>query len=130
MTTLERWGWTAREAALFQPHSLQSRSPGRVLAEHRGSYVVATERGEVKAAVSGRFRYDVATAEDFPAVGDWVACTPTDAHTRSSSKKCETRPAAGSQRTCRTCRSASQSLTPVAPASAARNAQVNAFPMA
>ena len=78
MTGLERWGWTAREAALFQPHSLQSRSPGRVLAEHRGSYVVATERGEVKAAVSGRFRYDIATAEDFPAVGDWVALEPAD----------------------------------------------------
>jgi len=73
---LERWGWTAREEALFQPHALQSRSPGRVLAEHRGGYAVTTERGEVHATVSGRFRYDVATAEDFPAVGDWVALEP------------------------------------------------------
>ena len=30
--------------------------------------------------------------------------TPTDAQMRSSSKKCDTRPAAGSQRTCCTCR--------------------------
>ena len=78
MTTLERWGWTAREDALFQAHAQQGRLPGRVVAEHRGSYVVATERGEVKAAVSGRFRYDIATAEDFPAVGDWVALEPAD----------------------------------------------------
>lgn len=75
---LERWGWTAREEALFQPHAADSRQPGRVLTEHRGGYVVATERGDVHAAVSGRFRYDLATAEDFPAVGDWVALGPVD----------------------------------------------------
>ena len=76
MTGLERWGWTAREEALFQPHAADSRQPGRVLSEHRGGYVVATERGEVNAAVSGRFRYDAASPEDFPAVGDWVALEP------------------------------------------------------
>jgi ribosome biogenesis GTPase len=78
MTGLERWGWTAREGALFQPHAAESRRPGRVLSEHRGGYVVATEPGEVKAAVSGRFRYDMTTAEDFPAVGDWVVLEPVD----------------------------------------------------
>jgi len=72
-TVLERWGWTARVDALFQPHAADSRQPGRVLAEHRGGYVVATEGGEVDASVSGRFRYDAAGSEDFPAVGDWVA---------------------------------------------------------
>jgi ribosome biogenesis GTPase len=78
MTTLERWGWTAREEALFQPHAADSRQPGRVLTEHRGSYVVATERGDVSAAVSGRFRYDSASREHFPAVGDWVAVEPAE----------------------------------------------------
>jgi ribosome biogenesis GTPase len=46
--------------------------PGRVLVEHRGSYVVASPHGEVDAAVSGRFRHEALLAEDFPAVGDWV----------------------------------------------------------
>jgi ribosome biogenesis GTPase len=68
---LHKWGWDARLAALFQPHA-GSLQPGRVLSEHRGGYLVATERGEVEAAVSGRYRHEAAMAEDFPAVGDWV----------------------------------------------------------
>lgn len=78
MNNLEAWGWTAREEALFQPHAREGRLPGRVLAEHRGSYVVVTEQGELDAAVSGRFRYDAATVEDYPAVGDWVELDSAD----------------------------------------------------
>lgn len=78
MAGLGEWGWTGREEALFQPHLADGLRPGRVLSEHRGGYVVVTERGDVHAAVSGRFRYDIATAEDFPAVGDWVAVEPVD----------------------------------------------------
>lgn len=78
MNNLETWGWTAREEALFQPHAREGRLPGRVLAEHRGSYVVVADRGELDAAVSGRFRYDAANMEDYPAVGDWVALGPVD----------------------------------------------------
>lgn len=66
------WGWDTRLAALFEPHSA-SAVPGRVLSEHRGGYVVMTASGEVEAAVSGRYRHEAVTSEDFPAVGDWVA---------------------------------------------------------
>lgn len=76
-TELDKWGWDARVAALFEPHS-SSLQPGRVLSEHRGGYVVATERGEVEAAVSGRYRHEAASAEEFPAVGDWVALEMAD----------------------------------------------------
>jgi len=72
------WGWTARESALFEPHASGSLAAGRVVAEHRGSSVVATADGEVDASVSGRFRYDAAGSEDFPAVGDWVALELVD----------------------------------------------------
>lgn len=74
---LQEWGWDARVAALFesQPSSLQ---PGRVLSEHRGGYVVATEHGEIEAGVSGRYRHEAASAEEFPAVGDWVALEMAD----------------------------------------------------
>jgi len=51
---------------------------GRVLAEHRGSYVVGTQHGETSATVSGRFRHEALMAEDFPAVGDWVALKPVE----------------------------------------------------
>jgi len=69
---LGMWGWDARVGALFEPH-MSSFQPGRVLSEHRGGYVVATDRGEVEAAVSGRYRHEASSAEEFPAVGDWVA---------------------------------------------------------
>ena len=68
---LHVWGWDARVAALFESQS-SSLQPGRVLSEHRGGYVVATEHGEIDAGVSGRYRHEAASAEEFPAVGDWV----------------------------------------------------------
>lgn len=74
---LQEWGWDARVAALFEPHA-SSFKPGRVLSEHRGGYVVATEHGEVEAGVSGRYRHEAASAEEFPAVGDWVALEIAD----------------------------------------------------
>jgi ribosome biogenesis GTPase len=77
VSNLGAWGWTAREEALFQPHAQVGRLPGRVLAEHRGSYAVVTDRGELDAVVSGRFRYDAANMEEYPAVGDWVAVEPS-----------------------------------------------------
>jgi ribosome biogenesis GTPase len=46
---------------------------GRVVAQHRGEYVVWTETGEVRASVAGRLRYERAVGGDLPAVGDWVA---------------------------------------------------------
>lgn len=74
---LQQWGWDARLAALFAPHS-GSLQPGRVLSEHRGGYVVATGQTEIEAGVSGRYRHEAASAEEFPAVGDWVALEVAD----------------------------------------------------
>ncbi|MEX2548329.1 MAG: ribosome small subunit-dependent GTPase A [Chloroflexota bacterium] len=74
---LDKWGWDTRVAALFQPHS-GTLQLGRVLSEHRGGYLVATEVGEVDAGVSGRYRHEARLAEDFPAVGDWVALEMSD----------------------------------------------------
>ena len=45
---------------------------GRVMLEHKRLYRVATETGEVLAEVSGKFRFEATSREDFPAVGDWV----------------------------------------------------------
>jgi ribosome biogenesis GTPase / thiamine phosphate phosphatase len=72
---LVAYGWNGRVTAQFDELAAGRASwrPGRVLAEHRGSYVVATESGDLETAVSGRFRHEAMAAEDFPAVGDWVA---------------------------------------------------------
>ena len=45
---------------------------GRVLSQEKGLYRIVTESGEQSAEVSGRFRYEAASAADFPAVGDFV----------------------------------------------------------
>ncbi len=47
--------------------------PGRVIAEHRERYVVATARGEMDAEVTGNMRFTAGGREDFPVVGDWVS---------------------------------------------------------
>lgn len=71
---LAGYGWDPRTAALFEAHTGSADlQPGRVLAEHRGGYVVAGPAGDTDAVVSGRFRHEAHGAEDYPAVGDWVA---------------------------------------------------------
>jgi ribosome biogenesis GTPase len=78
VSRLEAWGWNEGTARQFDDLGLQSAQPARVITAHRGSYVVATESGETDATVSGRFRFDAGAAEDFPAVGDWVAIAVSD----------------------------------------------------
>ena len=73
MSGLAALGWTDRFDEAFAPHRERGREPARVTIEHRGAYEVRTPSAEGTAVVSGRFRFDAATADAFPAVGDWVA---------------------------------------------------------
>src|SRR5262245_31547015 len=71
---LAPFGWSPAVEAAFEPFSAGGLGPARVVAEDRGSYVVATASGEARAQVGGRFRYDAGDdPAAFPAVGDWVA---------------------------------------------------------
>jgi ribosome biogenesis GTPase len=65
-------GWSDELGAAFAARSGPGHEPGRVLVGGRGRYRVIAGAGELEAAVSGRFRYEAASAADFPAVGDWV----------------------------------------------------------
>jgi ribosome biogenesis GTPase / thiamine phosphate phosphatase len=70
---LGRFGWDEAWASAYASRSALGREPARVVAEDRGSYLLAGPRGELRGSVSGRFRFDA--DEDparFPAVGDWV----------------------------------------------------------
>jgi ribosome biogenesis GTPase len=72
--TLEELGWTLGFASAHAPHAALGREPARVVAEDRASYQVVGAAGELRAAVSGRFRFDAGSdPAAFPAVGDWVA---------------------------------------------------------
>ena len=74
LDTLAAFGWSAELTLAHAPHAALGREPARVLAEDRGSYQVVAAGGELRAAVSGRFRHEAANdASSFPAVGDWVA---------------------------------------------------------
>jgi hypothetical protein len=71
-------GWDADFARDFAPHHGRGRVPARVVAEHRGRYVVADDDGERPAALAGRLRHAARGREHLPATGDWVALTAGD----------------------------------------------------
>jgi ribosome biogenesis GTPase / thiamine phosphate phosphatase len=45
---------------------------GRVISQYKDLYRVVTENGELTAEICGKFRFDVKTLSDYPAVGDFV----------------------------------------------------------
>lgn len=76
----------------------------RVISQEKGLYRIASERGEKKAEVSGKFRYSAAAVSEFPAVGDFVMAEwnenggPAVIHHVLDRKSCFVRKAAGTGR--------------------------------
>jgi ribosome biogenesis GTPase / thiamine phosphate phosphatase len=70
--TLVALGWTDELEAAFTPHSERGFEPARVVAEHRGGFLVRGERDERLAHARGKLR-DRELWGSMPAVGDWVA---------------------------------------------------------
>lgn len=75
---LAQLGWTPALEEQFVPFARDGLEPARVAVEHRDAYLVYTARGECPAELSGRLRHAADERADLPAVGDWVAVTPTD----------------------------------------------------
>ena len=65
-------GWTDELEAAFIQYEERGFEPARVVAEHRGGYLVRTERDERLAHPRGKLR-DHEIFAGMPAVGDWVA---------------------------------------------------------
>ena len=70
--TLAALGWTDELEAAFTPYAERGFEPARIVAEHRGGYLVRGERDERLASARGRLR-DNELWGSMPAVGDWVA---------------------------------------------------------
>jgi ribosome biogenesis GTPase / thiamine phosphate phosphatase len=70
---LAQMGWNERWEALFEPYALRELTPARVIRGDRGSTLVATAAGIVRAIPSARLLKGARSALDVPAVGDWVA---------------------------------------------------------
>ena len=65
-------GWTDELEAAFTTYSERGFEPARIVAEHRGGYLVRGERDEKLAHPRGRIR-DHEIWAGMPTVGDWVA---------------------------------------------------------
>ena len=75
---LAAFGWDESFARDFEPYDAQGAVPARVVAEHRGRYVVRGAQGERSAVLAGRLRHHAGSREALPATGDWVAVDDGD----------------------------------------------------
>jgi ribosome biogenesis GTPase len=66
-------GWDQTFSADFASYACAGLTAGRVTLQHNHIFTVVTETGEVHAQVSGRLRHESMSADELPAVGDWVA---------------------------------------------------------
>lgn len=69
---LKKLGFNAFVEKHFEKCKLENLSIGRISAEHKESYKIFSKNGELSAFISGKFRNNCKTRENFPAVGDWV----------------------------------------------------------
>ncbi len=69
---IEEFGWSEMLGREFAPYAARGYVPGRVVAQHRGAYVVLTDHGDLSGQLSGRLIHDAAVG-GHPVVGDWVA---------------------------------------------------------
>lgn len=75
---LEDLGYNDKLGKIIIDNGLQEFEIGRIIAEHKESYIVRAEKGEFKAEITGNLRFSAKGREDFPAVGDWVTLTIYD----------------------------------------------------
>ena len=66
-------GYTAHWQALFAPYAAQGLTPARVVRSARGSAIVATAAGVLRARPAAGLMKSSGGAARLPAVGDWVA---------------------------------------------------------
>lgn len=68
-------GFTAFFEQQLQQMSHENKLVGRVILEHKHSYRVLTEQGELLATISGNYAHHAYVREHYPAVGDFVLVT-------------------------------------------------------
>ena len=77
MTAPRTLGWDSGRDTEFAPYAGECVA-GRVGRPDKGSYVVLTAAGPLRAEVSGALRHSAADPTALPTVGDWVAVRPGD----------------------------------------------------
>jgi ribosome biogenesis GTPase len=75
---LQGLGWSPRWQALFSPYAARGLMPARVVRSDRGSVLISTPSGVVRATFSADLLKAAGGAAHLPAVGDWVAVLAPD----------------------------------------------------
>jgi ribosome biogenesis GTPase len=70
---LRELGYSPRWEALFEPYAEQGLTPARVVRSDRGSALIATSSGIVRAKTSAKLLKSPRGSQDVPVTGDWVA---------------------------------------------------------
>lgn len=70
---LHQYGWDDILDRQFEPYRQSGLEPARISQEHRERYRLVCRHGDLAGEVSGRYRFDITSRAQFPAVGDWVA---------------------------------------------------------
>lgn len=81
---LELLGWNDFFTSSFDNSCQPEYTVGRVTIEHKNSYVLYSEYGELTAEVTGKLRYQATGYQDFPAVGDWVVIQVREAEKKAT----------------------------------------------
>lgn len=71
--SLEKLGWNTYFQKNFEPYLNNGFCAARVITQHKGNYIVCSEKGSFNGKLSGKFMYNADVKKDYPAVGDWVA---------------------------------------------------------
>lgn len=66
-------GWNSTLDEAFTEYRDRGFEPARVTVQHRGSYNLISQQGEITASTSGALLHRARGGGDLPAVGDWVA---------------------------------------------------------
>jgi ribosome biogenesis GTPase len=84
MTDLHGLGWTDDLAEDFAARGSGGAIPARVASQHRRTYTLFSERGELEGTLAGRFRHAARTEGGLPAAGDWVEASPAPGEPRAT----------------------------------------------
>ncbi|MGE3063908.1 MAG: ribosome small subunit-dependent GTPase A, partial [bacterium] len=78
MDKLKKLGYTDYFHEFAESAEFKGCHPARVIAEHRGLYIVNSGSGELSAKVTGNMIFSASSREDYPAVGDFVLIETVD----------------------------------------------------
>jgi ribosome biogenesis GTPase len=69
---IEKAGLNEEQIEYCAENNIDMINVGRVIAEHKGRYIVKTNDGEFSSEVTGKLMYEADGRSSYPAVGDWV----------------------------------------------------------